>query len=76
MGRTDDPVLTAIEDAAACQSDIRESVTILLARLKNMMSDADLDECERIIEATWRTQDHIQPLRGAKLQKTEDKAPA
>ena len=69
MGRTDDPLLIAIEDAAACQSDIRESVTILLARLRGMMSDADLDECERIIAATWRTQGHIQPLRGAKLQK-------
>lgn len=74
MGRTDDPLLTAIENVAACQSSIRECVVILLARLSGAMSDADLDECERIIMATWRAQGHLQPLRGAKLTKDHDHA--
>lgn len=71
MARTDDPLLIAIENAAACQSSIRESIAILLARLGDTMSDADLDECERIISATWRTQDHLQPLRGSRLIRQE-----
>lgn len=66
MQFANDPIIEAIENAAACQTIIRARVRELLARHRSDLEDEDYTALEDIVTATWRAQQHLAPIRPIK----------